>query len=53
MDLNTVTDFRLALTRDDLRRLVRSEDPLVESWRSDAKTIFGPDLRLRLRMDGE
>jgi predicted nucleotidyltransferase len=43
----------VALTRDDLRRLVRSEDPLVESWRSDAKTIFGPDLRLRLRMDGE
>ncbi len=32
-----------------LRRMVRSSDPLIASWRADAKTILGPDLRTLIR----
>jgi predicted nucleotidyltransferase len=36
------------LTRTDLERSVRDRDPIVDSWRADARTIVGTDLRALL-----
>jgi predicted nucleotidyltransferase len=33
------------VSRADLRRMVADGDPLVDSWRRDARTIVGEDLR--------
>ncbi|WP_144713132.1 nucleotidyltransferase domain-containing protein [Curtobacterium pusillum] len=33
------------VTRADLRRFVAEGDPLVGSWRDEARTVFGPDVR--------
>lgn len=38
------------LTRDDVRRLAAAGDPLVDSWKIDAKTIVGPDLKRVIRL---
>jgi len=38
------------LTRDDLRRLPAAGDPLIDSWKVDAKTIVGPDLKRVIRL---
>ncbi|WP_056732233.1 nucleotidyltransferase domain-containing protein [Agromyces sp. Soil535] len=38
------------LTRDDLRRLTNAKDPLVESWKVDAKTVVGLDLKRLIRL---
>ena len=36
------------LTDVDLRRMVKADDPLVDSWRRDARTVTGLDLKRRL-----
>lgn len=33
---------------EDLARLVRADDALVESWLRDARTVSGPDLTTRI-----
>ncbi|WP_181420371.1 nucleotidyltransferase domain-containing protein [Curtobacterium sp. MCBD17_023] len=33
------------VTRADLERFAAEGDPLVGSWRADARTVFGPDIR--------
>jgi predicted nucleotidyltransferase len=33
------------VTRADVARMVAEHDPLVDSWRRDARTVFGADLR--------
>lgn len=33
------------VSREDLRKMVADGDPLVESWRKEARTIVGEDLR--------
>jgi UTP:GlnB (protein PII) uridylyltransferase len=38
----------VALHTDELARLVHSDDPLVESWRRDARTLTGMELTARL-----
>lgn len=39
----------IAMTRSQLRRMVEADDPLVESWERDARTISGPDVRGLIR----
>lgn len=34
----------LTLSMSDLQRMVKEQDPLVDSWRSDAHTIAGTDI---------
>jgi len=38
----------VSLHTDELARLVHSDDPLVESWRRDARTLTGMELTARL-----
>lgn len=38
------------LEDDDLRRMARRGDPLIESWRRDARTVAGPDIQTRLML---
>jgi hypothetical protein len=33
------------VTRADLRRFVAEGDPLVGSWREEARTVFGEEIR--------
>lgn len=35
--------------REDLERLSRAEDPLAQSWRQDARTLWGLDIRTILK----
>ena len=34
----------LTLSMSDLRRMVKEQDPLVNSWLQDARTVMGTDL---------
>ncbi|UFS60254.1 nucleotidyltransferase domain-containing protein [Subtercola endophyticus] len=34
----------------DLKRLVSANDPLVASWKRDARTLSGPDLKMQIRL---
>lgn len=36
------------LSEADLYRLIVDEDPLVQSWRDESRTLIGKDLRMRL-----
>jgi predicted nucleotidyltransferase len=42
----------IELFQADLDRLIDHDDPLVESWREDARTILGVDVTLRLKKTG-
>lgn len=39
----------VAVTRSQLGRMVEADDPLVDSWERDARTISGPDVRGLIR----
>lgn len=38
------------LTGDDLRRMASANDPLIDSWNAEAKTVNGPDLKRLIRL---
>ncbi|WP_309615053.1 hypothetical protein, partial [Salinibacterium sp.] len=42
----------IELFQADLDRLIDHDDPLVESWREDARTILGVDVKVRLKKTG-
>lgn len=39
----------VTVTRSQLRRMVKADDPLIDSWERDARTISGPDVRGLIR----